>query len=147
MKKLILLLSIALISIPFIGCKDESDDDVSIYNEWVLNEGDGDVWFLEITKTTATHYDYMGDSYDEGDDCYDIWSVPISVSNNTITVNDEGETYTLSYSIKGDILTISEEFEGETFTQEWKKEEFNQASFSTKECTFKRPSQSKKWSK
>lgn len=144
MKKLLIAL-LLLSNFAFIGCDDDEDKETSLFNEWVLDEGNGDVWYLEMTKTAANHYDYMGDSYDEGDDCYDNWSVQISVSGNTITVTEDGETYALTYAIDGDILTITEVFEGETWTQKWKRQDFDQSSFTSKECTFKtNPALSKK---
>jgi hypothetical protein len=59
-------------------------------------------------------YDYQGDSYDQGDNCYDLYSWQmISYGNNEFGF--QGLDYTLYLSVSGDILTTwNDEESGDT---------------------------------
>lgn len=81
---------------------------------------DGDELGIYFTNNTMGYWDYMGDEYDQGEDCYFNWEFADLVSyegnNFRLRIDDlfsegESEEGTVTIIVDGDILTMSEESE------------------------------------
>jgi hypothetical protein len=74
-------------------------------------------------------WDYMGDEYDEGDDCYYNWEVGelISYEGSNFRINmssffsEESEEATVSITVDGNLLSMSEPGDND-FTEEYSKD-------------------------
>ena len=108
--KLKVLNTLFLLLIIFLaGCKkdtpnniDDEDDDepieeVTIFGMWELTgfiekdiqyDNQGDVYYTNITENSITDYDFMGDSYDQGDDCYEIFNYEVTFDGNSATIKE-----------------------------------------------------------
>jgi|AntRauTorcE11897_2_1112592.scaffolds.fasta_scaffold01331_10 hypothetical protein len=119
-----------------ISCKKDSNDNSgdefpqemrSVWQE----EGwdDGDELGIYFTNNTMGSWDYMGDEYDEGDDCYYNWEVGelISYEGSNFRINmssffsEESEEATVSITVDGNLLSMSEPGDND-FTEEYSKD-------------------------
>ncbi len=102
-------------SLLFTACDDNSsnnDEATPVEGLWKLQSTEGDVSYLNITATVITDYDYMGDAFDEGDDCYDITTLQIAGINGDIyTIADPalpGSTIAVKITSVNNILTVEQ---------------------------------------
>lgn len=132
-----IILGLVMLSFTFTACEDDDDDDEggSIVGEWVLDDPE-DVYYTKITSENFTDYDYQGDDFDEGDDCYDIFTYPYTIDGNNITVDFILFEATGTYRVSGDVLTITLTVLGEQGTSRFNRMDFDEASFAQNECTF-----------
>lgn len=122
------------------GCKSSSTDsgDTEVEGLWKLNSTEGDISYLNITATTVTYYDYMGDEYDEGEDCYEI------ISNEILEVDgdiykfadpfDPEKTIDVTVTAAGNQLTVQQPFGSITVTIKFTRYNSNISEF-TPECS------------
>ncbi len=128
---------VTLISVQ--GCKDSNNEEEndSILGLWLLNSTEGDINYIHITDDVVTFYDYMGDEFDEGPDCYNIGSDEIlAVDGNTYTFQDPFDseaTIDVEITAKGNQLTVVQPFGGATFTITFTKSTVSIDTF-TPEC-------------
>ncbi|NGP75377.1 hypothetical protein G3570_01945 [Balneolaceae bacterium YR4-1] len=134
------LFTIALISLLFLpGCKDSNnnDENTSVLGLWQLNSNEGDISYVNITTTTVTSYDYMGDEYDEGPDCYEIDSQEIlDVNGSKYTFSDPlnpNSTIEVDVTANGNQLTVVQPFGSVSVTLKFSKSNASINSF-TPEC-------------
>ena len=146
------------IFILLMGCKDDSistevDNNNSYLGIWELvgyiDEGEeydneGDVYYINITENKITEYDYMGDSFDEGPDCYEVYETTIIFDNDVIIIDlEEFGTYSLRLDIENDQLRVFED-EEESYISLWKRSDKEVSSF-VPECTSKRVNKASKF--
>lgn len=133
-------LTVALISLVIIqGCKDSNnnDENTSVLGLWQLDSNEGDISYINITTTTVTAYDYMGDEYDEGPDCYEIESQEIlDVKGSKYTFEDPfnpNTTIEVEVTANGNRLTVVQPFGSAMVTLKFSKSNASVNSF-TPEC-------------
>ncbi|KZY37727.1 MULTISPECIES: hypothetical protein [unclassified Oleiphilus] len=105
MRNIIAVLSIAILS----GCGSSNSTDPSVEGAFSSIAGvyswddeDGDEGYTEIKSNgEMAKYDYYGDSFDQGDNCYYIETDLQYLTHNS------GTSYTINYDV--DLSTISEE--------------------------------------
>lgn len=140
------------------GCKDDSisteeDNNNSYLGIWEyvgsIYEGEqydneGDVYYLNIKENKITEYDYMGDSYDEGPDCYEVYETTIIFDNDVIIIeNEELGTVSVKLAIENDKLRLFSA-EEESYISLWKRSDKEVSSF-VPECTSKRVNKARKF--
>lgn len=144
-------ITIAITIIPLIflmSCKKDSGDSSGdefpqeMRGVW-QEEGwdDGDELGIYFTSNTMGYWDYMGDEYDQGDDCYINWEFAELISyegdNFRMTIMDffsEGEEEgTVRIIVDGDILTMSEESDNE-YIEEYSRDSRSVSNL-TPECS------------
>ncbi len=131
------LCMITLISLQ--GCKDSnsSNDADSVLGLWQLDSSEGDIYYVNITSEIVTFYDYLGDEYDEGPECYEIVTNEILDQNgDTYTFEDPFDpeaTIEVKVTANGNRLTVLQPFGGGTVTLEFSKSNASIDSF-TPEC-------------
>jgi hypothetical protein len=93
--------------LPLAGCDLFGKDDEAIEGVFV-SRGD-DVIFLSFTKDKVTEYDYMGDAFDNIEDCYLIGVLDI--------VERDGDKFTISAEDLPDVqLVVTIRRNGDTLT-------------------------------
>ena len=134
-----------LSALALISCKKNSTSAEEL-NElegvWKYDNTEGDDIYLEMGSETITIFDYYGDDFDQGEDCYyiDVYEI----------TNVEGSTFTIIYSEEPDMefeitiefvnekirITQTFEFNGEeeTFTEFYSRSNREVSSF-TPECS------------
>lgn len=133
-----IIIAITIMPLAFmVSCKKDSGD--SSGNEFPQEmrdvwqeEGwdDGDEIGLYITSNTMGYWDYMGDEYDQGEDCYYDYEVGelISYEGNNFRMNlenffsEESEEVTIRINVDGNILTMSDPVEGDDYTEEYSRD-------------------------
>lgn len=125
-----LLLAAALLAVP--AC-DSNDEKTDIEGLW-LQTGI-DVIYYHVERSTITIYDYMGDEYDEGPDCYIISELDIVRRDGTkVTVSSPDlPGIQIVFDLERDGETLLMTLSGETETLE--KSSLNVSTFEEKECT------------
>lgn len=130
-----LLLAASLFAVP--AC-DSNNEKTDIEGLWRVPGAD--VIYYHIQKDSITIYDYLGDAWDEGPDCYAITSLEIVRRDQTkITVSSPdfpGIQVVLDMERDGEILTVTT---GGTDTEKWEKSSVSISTF-TPECTGAEPS-------
>lgn len=123
-----------------VSCKDSSTDsngNSSPNGLWKLNSTEGDVAYVNITNTQVTFFDYMGDEFDEGEDCYEIeLNEVLEINGNTYTFEDPfdpQETLEVEVTVDDDQLTVKMPFGDATVTFNYTKFGGNTNTF-TPEC-------------
>lgn len=118
------------------GCKDSNnldDQTASVLGVWKLNSSMGDDQHIDISADSVTSYDYMGDSYDEGPDCYEITSEQIlGIDGNKYTFADPfdpGSTYIVELTRKDNQLTARHNFGDVAITLSFTKSNASVGSF------------------
>lgn len=116
-------LSVALLTVLVAapGCDIIGGDDGM---EGIWEATGSDEVYLNVTKSLVTSYDYQGDSFDEGDDCYDISSLPVTSRDGdtwTLRVDFFGQPLDVTMVRDGDRLTVTVLGETETFRRSSKK--------------------------
>lgn len=134
------LLTVALTGLLFIqGCKDSNnnDENTSVLGLWQLDSNEGDINYVNITTTAVTSYDYMGDEYDEGPDCYEIDTQEIlDVNGSKYTFTDpfnSNDTIEVDVTANGNQLTVVQPFGNIMVTLKFTKSNASINSF-TPEC-------------
>jgi hypothetical protein len=137
MRLVTIILGLIMLSFSIVGCEDDDDEEEggSIIGEWVLDDPE-DVYYTKITADSFTDYDYQGDDFDEGDDCYDIFTYPYTIDGNEITIDFILFEATGTYRVSGDVLTITLSLFGEEGSSRYNRMDFDEASFSQNECVF-----------
>ncbi|MGK7370108.1 MAG: hypothetical protein ACNS64_07815 [Candidatus Halalkalibacterium sp. M3_1C_030] len=131
----VLLLSLLVIQ----GCKDSNnnDENTSVLGLWQLNSTEGDISYVNITTTSVTSYDFMGDEFDEGPDCYEIDALQIlDVNGSKYTFTDPFDpnaTIEVDVTANGNELTVVQPFGNITVTLKFNKSNASISSF-TPEC-------------
>ena len=69
---------LALAPLALTACDSGGDDEDGVRGLWELQGSD--TLYLEVTSSEVTFYDFLGDSVDEGPDCYSIYSSPSTSS-------------------------------------------------------------------
>lgn len=121
------------------GCKDSnsSNDAYSVLGLWQLDSSEGDIYYVNITTEIVTFYDYLGDEYDEGPECYEIVANEIlDLDGDTYTFEDPFDpkaTIEVEVTANGNRLTVSQPFGGGTVMLEFSKSNTSIDSF-TPEC-------------
>lgn len=87
---------------------NENDSSDSIVGNWDFTDGDGDEYYVVITESEWIVYDYMGDSYDMGEDCYSTHTEYVTdLGGGTYRVTDElGYFDDLELSRSGDNIVL-----------------------------------------
>lgn len=117
------------------GCKDSKNeiDETSVLGLWQLNSTEGDINYVNISTENVTFYDYMGDDYDEGPDCYVIESQDIlDVNGSTYTFQDplnSNATIKVDVKANGNELTVTQPFGDITITLKFNKSNASISSF------------------
>ena len=137
LQKFTTILSLILI-FGFGGCKDSNNtENDSVIGLWQLDSSEGDVYYVNITTEIVTFYDYLGDEYDEGPECYEIISYEIlDVNGDTYTFEDPLDpeaTIQVEVTVSGNQLTVEQPFGSGTVTLEFSKSNASVGSF-TPEC-------------
>lgn len=134
------LLTVAVIGLVMLpGCKDSNnnDENTSVLGLWQLDSNEGDISYVNITTTTVTAYDYMGDEYDEGPDCYKIESQEIlDVNGSKYTFSDPlnpNATIVVDVTANGNQLTVVQPFGSMMITLKFNKSSASISTF-TPEC-------------
>lgn len=134
------IITVALASLLFTqGCKDSNnnDENTSVLGLWQLDSNEGDINYINITTTTVTSYDYMGDEFDEGPDCYEIDSQEIlDVNGSKYTFTDPfnpNATIEVDVTANDNRLTVVQPFGSVTVTLQFNKSNASIGSF-TPEC-------------
>ncbi len=124
----------------FVSCKDNSSDGFepeSVEGLWKLESTEGDLNYVNITSTTVTFYDYQGDEFDEGEDCYIIESQEIEeIDGNIYKFEDPenpGSTIDIEITVDDDRLTVEQPFGNGTVTVNFTRFSGNVNTF-TPEC-------------
>lgn len=135
--KITAFLLIALTTIQ--GCKDSSnnDENTSVLGLWQLNSIEGDIRYVNITNETVTEYDFMGDEFDEGPECYEIDVREIlDINGSKYTFEDPFDpeaTIEVDVTVNGNQLTVVQPFGDATVTLQFSKSNASISSF-TPEC-------------
>lgn len=90
----------AVIETKFVGIWDQTEE----------IQGETDVIYLYIgSDGVATEYDYDGDSFDQGENCYYIYRNEFSLTRNgaNYTFTQENETFSTSLSISNDVFKLT----------------------------------------
>ncbi|MDR9416164.1 MAG: hypothetical protein RI564_07765 [Gracilimonas sp.] len=130
MRKLQLILILIIISIVNISCKNNDEETGDTFPEflhavWQDEEfDDGDEIGIYFTEKKIFSWDYDGDSFDEGDDCYFVFEIGEIISYTgdkyRFKVNDlfsdEEEEITVIIKVNGNTMTISDPDEDEDST-------------------------------
>jgi len=134
------ILTVTMLSLLVLqGCKDSNnnDENTSVLGLWQLDSSEGDINYVNITTTTVTSYDYMGDEFDEGPDCYEIDSQEIlDVNGSKYTFTDPFDpnaTIEVDVTVNGNQLTVIQPFGSITVTLKFNKSNASIGSF-TPEC-------------
>lgn len=134
------LLSALTLSI-FVSCKDNDNDNDSfeeIAGLWQLDSDEGDILYINITPDEVTSYDYLGDEYDEGEDCYEVEiSEILEVDGDTFTIEApefEGGQLEATITVVNGKLNIRITFLGEELTDTYTRSNAQTGSF-TPVCT------------
>ena len=134
------ILTVIILSLFVIqGCKDSTniDEDASVLGLWQLNSTEGDISYVNINTTNVTSYDFMGDEFDEGPDCYEIdvqQILDVNGSKYTFTDPfDPNATIEVDVTANGNELTIVQPFGNITVTLKFNKSNASISSF-TPEC-------------
>ncbi|MDR8392467.1 hypothetical protein NC796_15035 [Aliifodinibius sp. S!AR15-10] len=123
-----------------VSCKDNSTDSElsTAVGLWKLNSTENDISYINVTETSVTTYDYMGDEYDQGEDCYLIEVEDIlEINGNIYTFTDpfdDSKTIDVEVTVNGNTLTVKQPVASGTVTFEYTKHNGNTSSF-TPECT------------
>lgn len=114
-----------LLLVPACDSGNGDDDDGSgsgggsINGMWAVSGPDE--YFIQITNETVTFFDFLGDTVDAGDDCYEVDTLDIiSRDGNVLNLGDaDMPTFTLPFTAtrSGDNLTIGYAGFGLTLTQ------------------------------
>lgn len=121
------------------GCKDSnnSDENDSVLGLWQLDSTEGDVSYIDVTGETVTTYDYMGDDFDEGPECYEIDTQEIlDINGSKYTFTDPFDpqaTIEVDVTANGNRLTVVQPFGNITVTLQFSKSNASISSF-TPEC-------------
>lgn len=121
------------------ACKDSKNEieETSVLGLWQLNSTEGDINYVNIGTDIVTFYDYMGDDYDEGPDCYEIESQEIlNINGNKYTFEDPlnpNGTIEIDVRANGNELTVMQPFGDATITMKFSKSNASISSF-TPEC-------------
>jgi hypothetical protein len=126
----VLLLAAALLAVP--AC-DSNDEKTDIQGLWLVPGID--VIYYHIERSKITIYDYMGDEFDEGPDCYIITELDIVRRDGTnVTVSSPdfpGIQIVLDMERDGQTLTVTSSGDTET----WEKSSLSVSTFEANECT------------
>lgn len=132
--------AISLIALTAIqGCKESSnnDENTSVLGLWQLNSTEGDIRYINITGETVTEYDYMGDEFDEGPECYEIHIQDIlDINGSKFTFEDPFDpdaTIEVDVTANGNQLTVIQPFGDANVTLQFNKSNASISSF-TPEC-------------
>lgn len=121
------------------GCKESSnnDENTSVLGLWQLNSVEGDIRYVNITTETVTEYDYMGDDFDEGPECYEIDIQEIlNINGSKYTFEDPFDpeaTIEVDVTVNGNELTVVQPFGDASITLQFSKSNASISSF-TPEC-------------
>lgn len=111
------------------ACDSGGDDKSSAKGLWELQGADR--LYIEIKSSEVVTYDYLGDSVDNGPDCYLIESADLEdVDGDEYTI--DGETATVT--VDDDVLTIRPD--GGTATK-WNRSDDDTDDFRDEECAGK----------
>lgn len=110
-------LSAGLAVVVLSACSSSDDAQIATYNDiigtWKETQDNGDE-YVEIIHDDGTFsdYDYLGDSFDNGADCYRYEgdSFIDDLGNGDFLVNDGGDTFQLHITMSGDSLFITNPF-------------------------------------
>ena len=107
------LLLLTVLAVGMAACDSNGgDDSFDIIGTWSLQDDDGDVQYLIVSETTVKFYDYLGDAYDQGDDCYVFQEFAVAAMTTTALTARfvEGSTtitQVVNYSVSGDTATLT----------------------------------------
>lgn len=90
-----------------LGCDSGGDDSSDLFGTWET-QGE-DVQFSVISQNQIVVYDFLGDAFDDGPDCYVIDTTAVSdITGSSITLTDTelGEV-SFAYVLDGDVLTVT----------------------------------------
>lgn len=120
----------------FVSCKDNGNDDdpfEEIAGLWQLDSDEGDILYIDITPDEVTSYDYLGDEYDEGDDCYLVETSEIlEVDGDTFTIEApefEGGQLEVTITVVSGKLNVTITFLGEELTDTYTRSSAQTGSF------------------
>ena len=122
------------------ACSDNSSssDDDTVEGLWKLQSTEGDDYYVNITATTVTEYDFQGDEFDAGEDCYIIFTSEIVERNGDIfTIPDSenpGTTIDVKVTAQNDVLTVEQPTGNGTVTIKYDRFSGNISNF-TPECS------------
>lgn len=140
------LLLLSVVCFTFSSCKDNgnNNDDLAgnVEGVWQLDSDEGDVLYIDISTEAVASYDYMGDSFDEGDDCYEIdISDIVEKDGNIYTITNPefpGSEFEATLELNGNKLTVSMQFMGGNLVEVYTKSNAQTSSF-TPECVEENP--------
>jgi hypothetical protein len=100
------LLMVLAVGAGMLGCDSGGDDSSDLFGTWETQGAD--VQFSVISQSQIVSYDYLGDIFDDGPDCYVVDTTLIQdLSDSSITITDpEIGAVTLAYELDGDVLRV-----------------------------------------
>ncbi|MDZ7683358.1 MAG: hypothetical protein U5J63_17025 [Fodinibius sp.] len=123
------------------SCKDSSSnsgEETSVEGLWLTDSNEGDISYVHITNTIVSFYDYQGDDFDQGEDCYIIGREEIlEIDGNIYKFADPenpGKTIDIRLTAQGNKLTVVQPFGNGSVTVTFTRHNGNISSF-TPECT------------
>lgn len=107
---------ISLVILAMAGCGsggDDSGQEVTSLSQlagvWDFSEGTNDVWYIYFDQNgNVSDYDYQGDTFDMGADCYiaDVnWGTVIHISGNTFRLSTSSIEFTAVIDGNGALVT------------------------------------------
>lgn len=121
---LFLVVLISMIS----SCSDDNNNNdegeellADIQGLWQLDSEEGDINYIHVDNRIIYNYDYMGDDFDEGPECYEYSRNEIlSIEGDEVTFmidDDPEDTETVTVIVSNNVLSVSQTFAGLQFTQ------------------------------
>ncbi len=125
LKSLLILVVLASIAS---SCSDDNNNNdageellADIQGLWQLNSEEGDINYIHVDDEVIHNYDYMGDDFDEGPECYEYSrNEIISIDGDEVTFmidDDPEDTVTVRVSVNNNILSVTQTFAGLQFTE------------------------------
>lgn len=111
---------------------NDENDSSSLDGVYQLRSDDGDIFFISIEGRSVTSYDYFGDSFDQGDDCYGTFTETGSRSGEVLTFRtvEDGIEYRLEVTVEDDVLTFADYEDGQLFASDkWDRSDRRISSF------------------
>lgn len=118
---------VAVLIIFMSSCSDNNNNDrgdellADIQGMWLLDSEDGDVSYIHVDDRIVSNYDYMGDDFDEGPECYLYTRTEIKTIDGdqvTFIIEDDPQfTITAKISVSNSIMSISQKLGGVEFTE------------------------------
>lgn len=138
--KLKALFTVAVFITFISSCSDNNNNNdtgeellADIQGMWQLDSEDGDVSYVHVDDRIVSNYDYMGDDFDEGPECYLYTRTEIKTIEGdqvTFIVEDDPQlTVTAKISVKNNILSVSQKLGNIEFTELFNRSNSNSDSF------------------